>query len=344
MTGKTLDWGIVGCGDVVFKKSGPSILATGASRIVAVMRRDAAQARPFADAHGIPVCTDDADQVIGSKEVDIVYVATPPVFHRDYVLAAAAAGKHVLVEKPMGLSEAQDDEMIEACDAAGVELFVAYYRRFHPHVAQMKALVEQGAIGRPVLAQVDFAQPATPASASGWRVQPEVSGGGLLVDVVSHRIDLLCYLLGRPVAALGMGGRSVPALPVDDATVLAIRMESGAVCGVAGDFASSRFSDRFVIAGTAGTIESERLDGHAFTVRRSKSVEEFRFDPYPAPHLGLIRHIEDVLGGRAANVSSGRDGRLTDAILDQAVREVGPGTGLKSAAPTPRACTPRSAS
>lgn len=320
MTGEPLRWGIVGCGDVVFKKSGPSILGTGASRIVAVMRRDAGKARPFAEAHGIPLCTDEADRVIGHPEVDIVYVATPPASHRDYVLAAAAAGKHVLVEKPMGLSAGQDDEMIAACDAAGVELFVAYYRRFQPHVIQMKALVDGGAIGRPVLAQIDFAQPAVPATASGWRVQPEVSGGGLLVDVVSHRIDLLFHLLGEPVASLGMGGRSDPALPVDDATVLAIRMASDVVCSVAGNFASSRSSDRFVIAGTAGILDSERLDGHAFTLQRPQSVETFRFDPYPAPHLGLIRHIEDVLGGRATNASSGRDGRLTDAVLDHAVR------------------------
>ena len=158
----SLNWGIIGCGNVVEKKSGPSILMAGHSRIVAVMRRDVAKARPFAEAHRIPLCTANAAEVINRPEVDIIYVATPPSSHKEYVLAAARAGKHVLVEKPMGLSAAEDTEMIAACEQAGIELFVAYYRRFHLHVLKMKELVDSGRIGYPVMAQIDFAQPPIP--------------------------------------------------------------------------------------------------------------------------------------------------------------------------------------
>jgi len=320
---KNLNWGIIGCGDVVEKKSGPAILAAGGSRIVAVMRRDAAKARPFADAHGIALCTDDADAVIRHPEVDIVYVATPPVHHRAYVLAAAAAGKHVLVEKPMGLHAGEDREMIAACEAASVELFVAYYRRFHPHVEKMRQLIAEGVVGEPRLAAIDYAQPPAPDTAwgGGWRVQPEVSGGGLFVDVVSHRIDAMISLLGAPVEVRGIARTAAGG--VEDVVSLTIWFESGALCAVTGDFATGRSADRFMVAGTRGVIEAERLDAHAFTIRVGGRAESFTFDRFPAPHLGLIRHIERVLAGQEANASSGRDGRWTDRVLDEALGRFG---------------------
>jgi len=317
---ESVGWGIVGCGDVVFKKSGPSILQAGGSRIVGVMRRDAAKARPFAEANGISLCTDDAEEVIQHPDVGIVYVATPPSSHRQYVLAAARAGKHVLVEKPMGLSAAEDGDMIDACQEAGVELFVAYYRRFHPHVLKMKELIDSGRIGRPVLGQIDYAQPSAPGYDSGWRVQPEISGGGLFVDVVTHRIDLMIYLLGEPDEVRGVSATFDPKSRVEQAATLAVRFAGGALCSISGDFASSRRADRFVVAGTEGVVASRRLDGHAFSLRVGDSAQEFSFDPPPAPHLGLIRHIERVLAGQEPNASSGQQGRLTDQILDEGLR------------------------
>ncbi len=317
---RSVGWGVIGCGDVVFKKSGPSILQAGGSRIVGVMRRDAAKAQPFAEEHGIGLCTDDAEAILTHPEVDIVYVATPPSSHRTYVLAAARAGKHVLVEKPMGLSAEEDREMIAACEGAGVQLFVAYYRRFHPHVLKMKELIDSGRIGRPLTAQIDFAQPSAPGYDSGWRVQPEISGGGLFVDVVTHRIDLMVYLLGEPQEVCGLSATYDPSSPVEQAAALSVRFAEGALCSITGDFASVRSADRFVIAGSEGVIDAPRLDGHGFSLRSGAATEEFRFEPLSAPHLGLIRHIERVLAGREPNASPGAHGLLTDRILDEGLQ------------------------
>ena len=286
------------------------------------MRRDVDKARAFADAHEIPLGTADADAVIRHPEVDLVYVATPPAAHKPYVLAAAAAGKHVLVEKPMGLRAAEDREMIDACAAAGVELFVAYYRRFHPHVLKMKDLIDAGRIGRPVTAAIDFARRPGPAFDTGWRLQPETSGGGLFVDIVSHRIDLMIRLLGEPVEVRGLSAAFDPETCVEQAATLSIRFASGALCSVAGDFISARAADRFVIAGTKGVIEAPRLDGCAFRLGAGESVEEFIFDPPPAPHLGLVRHIERVLHGEEANAAPGAEGLWTDRVLDQGLRRL----------------------
>jgi len=314
-----LRWGIVGCGDVVERKSGPSIVAAAGSRIVAAMRRDIEKARPFVEANDIPVCTADPAEVIEHSEVDIVYVATPPSSHMEYVLAAAGAGKHVLVEKPMGMSAAQDREMIDACERAGVELFVAYYRRFHPHVLKMKALIDSGAIGRPATALIDFAQ-APGAWDPGWRIQPKISGGGLFVDVVSHRLDVMTWLLDDVDSVAGLKIKVDPDSLVEQAAALAVIYGGGTVCSVLGDFASARTADRFMISGTEGTISSERLDGHTFELIRRDKTEHFQFEPYPAPHLGLIRHVQDVVAGVTPNLCSGADGLQTDLVLDQGLR------------------------
>jgi len=312
-----LVWGIIGCGSVVVKKSGPSILQAENHRIVGVMRREPAKARPFAQAHSIGLCTANATEILHHPEVDIVYIATPPSSHKEYVLAAAAAGKHILVEKPMGLSAADDREMIEACKKAGVELFVSYYRRFHPHVLKMRELLREGIIGKPILAQVDFAQPVLEGYDWGWRIDPATSGGGLFVDVVSHRIDLLNNFLGEPI--LSRGRVSNPAHGQEVAS-LVVAYSSGAAASILGDFTANRKQDYFAIHGTSGSLIAQNLDGHAFELHTPGRSQSFTFEPSPAPHLGLVQHIGLVLSGEIPNATSGWHAHQTDRILDDGYR------------------------
>src|SRR5258706_8424693 len=122
-------WGIIGCGDVTEVKSGPGFQKAEGSALVAVMRRDAAKAEDYARRHNVPRWYADADALIADRDVDAVYIATPPSSHEEYVLKAAKARKPVLVEKPMAMSVAECEAMIAACRSAGVPLRVAYYRR-----------------------------------------------------------------------------------------------------------------------------------------------------------------------------------------------------------------------
>ena len=319
-----LRWGVIGCGDVVEHKSGPSINAAERSRMAVVMRRDGAAARDFARRHAVAEWTDDAAAVVGSDNVDIVYVATPPASHLQYVRAAAAAGKHVLVEKPMALNAADARLMVDACASAGVELFVAYYRRFQPHVLRMRELLAAGAIGRPAHGCADIAVGGfarrIAAGTRTWRDDPAIAGGGGFVDMASHRIDLLVWLLGAVADAAGVAARYEPDLAVEQAAVAAMRMRSGALCSVSGDFHSGRDADRFAIYGERGTLTADPLDGHIVTLSTAAATEEFRCTPFPAPHLGLVRHIEAVLLDGAHNRASGTDGVVTETVLDCAVR------------------------
>ena len=319
-----LRWGVIGCGDVVEHKSGPSISASERSRMAMAMRRDAAAARDFAHRHGLAQWTDDAAAVVGSGQVDIVYVATPPSSHLHYVCVAAAAGKPVLVEKPMATSAEQARAMVEACTQAGVELFVAYYRRFQPHVLRMRELLAAGAIGRPAHGCADIAvgdvAHRVAAGDRGWRGDPVIAGGGWFVDMASHRIDLMVWLLGAVDDATGVAARYQSDLAVEQSAVAALRMRSGALCSVSADFHSGRDADRFVIYGERGTLTADPLDGHVVTLDTAGATEEFRHCPFPAPHLGLVRHIESVLLDGASNQASGSDGLVTETVLDRAAR------------------------
>ena len=319
--GPVLGWGVVGCGDVVERKSGPAIARAERSRMVQVMRRDGAAARAFARRHEVPAWTDDAQQVIAADAVDIVYVATPPSSHLQYVRAAAAAGKHVLVEKPMALNAAEGRAMVAACAAAGVELFVAYYRRFQPHVLRMRTLLAERAIGRPVQAAVELAAADVArrlaAGRREWRDDPAISGGGGLVDLGSHRIDLLVWLLGPVAEAHAVAARFQPGVAVEQTAAVVLRMESGALCSVRGDFYSGSDADSFIIEGeNGGCIVADPLDSHELALVDGNGLSQFRYPPLAAPHLGLVRHVETVLLDGARNLISGSDGVVTETVLD----------------------------
>ena len=156
---ENVNWGILGCGDVCERKSGPPMYKTPHSALAAVMRRDAAKAADFARRHGVPRSYTDADALIADPGVDIVYVATPPDSHRELALKVLAAGKPVYVEKPMAMNHAECLDMIAAAERSGQRLFVAYYRRALPYFLKVKELLDSGAVGE--VLSVDLAAGAT---------------------------------------------------------------------------------------------------------------------------------------------------------------------------------------
>ncbi|MDP3181009.1 MAG: Gfo/Idh/MocA family oxidoreductase, partial [Bacteroidota bacterium] len=124
-----VNWGIIGCGNVTELKSGPAFNKVEDSKLVAVMRRNAALAKDYAKRHGVPKWYSDASQLINDPDVNAVYIATPPDTHAFYAIAAMRAGKPVYVEKPMARNYQECQEMIRVSEETGMPLFVAYYRR-----------------------------------------------------------------------------------------------------------------------------------------------------------------------------------------------------------------------
>jgi predicted dehydrogenase len=243
-------------------------VAQAESRLVAFCSRDGKRARAFAERFGAPRAYETIESLLADPEVQVVYVATEHDRHVAPTVAAAAAGKHVLCEKPMALDTAGCRAMIDASRGAGVALSVAYYRRYYPKVRRMKALIAEGAIGEPVHASICLGGRVDPSRVrpGDWRLQSERSGGGALADTGSHRLDILCYLLGEPERIAGFMDRAELPVTAPDMESLLIRMRSGV-------HVTSRHTlraggpDQWEVYGTRGALIATPMDGDELTVR-----------------------------------------------------------------------------
>lgn len=198
----TVSWGIVGCGDVCEVKSGPAFNKVPNSRLVAVMRRDAEKVKDFADRHGVPHFYTDAKQLISDPDVNAIYIATPPALHEQYTEWALQAGKPVYVEKPVALDAASCWRMMQWEKEYQQRVSVAHYRRGLSLFRTVKELIKEGIIGRPRLIKIETLQPASKQnphrSADAWRLNPDISGGGLFHDLAPHQLDILYWIFGEP--------------------------------------------------------------------------------------------------------------------------------------------------
>lgn len=231
-----LNWGIVGCGWVVRDYVAPAIRDSANGRVAALCDRDpAALERVGAvatDARRYP----SLDEFLADPALDAVYVATPNSSHAAVVRAAAAAGKPVLCEKPMARTAAEAEGMVGACRAAGVQYATAFDQRFHAAHRRLRRMVAEGAFGTVTCVRIHYAcwtppdwQPAEYAH-DNWRVDPARAGGGAMIDLAPHGLDLTQTLLDEPITAVAcLLQRRVFDYPVDDGAVITARTASGAL-------------------------------------------------------------------------------------------------------------------
>ena len=318
---RTIRWGIIGCGDVTEVKSGPAFQKARDSALVAVMRRTASLARDYAERHGVPRWYDNADALIADPDVDAVYVATPPSSHREYTLRAAAAGKPVYVEKPMALDLAECDAMIAACRAADVPLFVAYYRRALPRFIKVKELIRSGAIGEVRFVNVAYHEPpgrnVLDPGTLPWRVRPEISGGGLFVDLASHMLDFLDDALGPIADVEGLAGNQAHLYPAEDIVSAAFRFASGVQGTGAWCFSAFARRDHTEIVGTRGRIAYVTFDASPIVLETAAGRTEFPIDNPPHIQQPLIQLIVDALNGLGSSPSTGESGARTTRVMDR---------------------------
>lgn len=313
-------WGIIGCGDVTEVKSGPAFQKVKNSELVAVMRRTGELAKDYAERHHVPKWYDNADSLINDPDVDAVYIATPPGSHKEYTLKAAQAGKPVYVEKPMALNFAECQEMIAACKAAGVPLFVAYYRREMPRFLKIKELLEKNAIGDVRFVSTTQYQKASddvkdPEKLS-WRVQPEISGGGLYYDLASHTLDLLDFLLGPIKNVNGFASNQAGYYRAEDIVTGTYMFESG-IHGT-GTWCFSAFENVDVneIIGSKGKITFSTFGSEPIVLTTAEGVEQWSFEPLQHVHQPLVETIvEELTGDGGKCPSTGESGARTNWVM-----------------------------
>jgi predicted dehydrogenase len=311
-----IKWGLVGCGDIAKKRVAPAICALEDHRLEAIARKEPGRLGEFAEKFGVERTFTCAEELIEDQRIDAVYLATPVNLHLQHAVLAARAGKHVLCEKPMALDSAECDNMIEACDKAGVLLGVAYYRRFYPAVETIKSLLAGGTLGIPILARAMAAEfwRFEDNHPMAWRIRPEEGGGGPLMDFGSHRIDVLLDILG-PVSKVGaFTDRLLFERRVEDSALVILRHASGAHSIVGAYHSIGRHFDELEISGSRGNIAVPSLNSGRLIMTGDEQKEKILERP---PHQNLhLPLIEDF--GRAIN--QGRQPRVTGRIARQTSR------------------------
>ena len=311
-------WGIIGCGNVTEVKSGPGFQKAEGSSLVAVMRRDRAKAEDYARRHGVPRAYDNADQLIADPAVDAVYIATPPSSHCELALRIAAAGKPCLVEKPMAVTHGECVRMNDAYRAAGVPLFAAYYRRALPRFLEARRLLSAGAIGPVTDVHVRISEPlATGDAAAGWRFDPAIAGAGLFLDLASHCIDLLDFLLGPIAEAAGLAVNTGGAYPAEDVTAGAFRFASGALGTGTWNFNADRSEDVMTFTGPLGRLTTPVFADGDVLVGWGEREEILPIRNPPHVHQPLIQTIVDELRGRGRCESTGQSGARASWVMDR---------------------------
>ncbi|MCO6435594.1 MAG: Gfo/Idh/MocA family oxidoreductase [Phycisphaerae bacterium] len=312
-------WGIIGCGDVTERKSGPGFQNARDSALVAVMRRDGAKAADYAARHGVPRWYDRVEALIHDNEVDAVYIATPPGSHLELARQVAAVGKPALIEKPMARNHEECLAMIQAFRVAGIPLFVAYYRRALPKFIRVKSLLDDGAIGRvlSVAVTLHYKPGQYDRNHLPWRFRREESGGGLFVDLGSHTLDLLDWFFGPIVRAAGFAANQGGQYEVEDAVVLAFEHATGVQGTGSWHFNASRDMDRIMIEGTAGAISVPTFWTDPIQLHRAGHTEYFDIPHPPSIHQPLIQTVVDQLLGRNTCPSTGDSAARTNWVMDQ---------------------------
>lgn len=308
--------GMVGLGMAVTPHARSLMDLGDRAEVVAAFSRSARRRETFAPQFPFPL-TDDLDAIFANPEIDIVAVLTPPDSHLDLVRRAAAAGKHVLLEKPLDISTQRAETMVGAAESAGITVAVMLQHRFKPAAERLRQVLAEDGLGRivGVSARAPLWRPQSYYDVEGRGTRSR-DGGGVLISQAIHTLDLMLSLAGPVAQVKGfIGYGAAHRMETEDMVAASLRFESGAI-GVLE--ATTAFypgsAERIEFTGTAGTailagtgLELRRQDGRSESFAPDTQPGGVGADPMAFSHhyhLAVWRDFLDAL-------DEGRDPRVT---------------------------------
>lgn len=321
-----INWGIIGCGNVTEVKSGPAFNKVKNSRLIAVMRRNAALAEDYARRHNVPKFYSKASDLINDKEINAIYVATPPAFHAEYAIKAIKSGKPVYIEKPMALNYPDCQKINKASEKLNVPVFVAYYRRALPGFVKVKEMILNGAIGKPRFVQIQLIKSPSEDEITGklsWRVDPKIAGGGHFFDLASHQLDYLDFLFG-PIQkvqslVLNQAGLYKAEDYVSAAFIFGNNIAGTGVWCFSASSSGSR--DIIEIVGDRGLIKFSCFNFEPIVLENKEGRNEFINERPENVQIFLIENVVKALTENGQAVSTGITGARTCRVMDEVVKE-----------------------
>lgn len=305
-----LGFGIIGLG-LIADFHAQAIAAAAGAQLVAICGRSAEKSRAFAAKHGVRFATTDLAEFLARPDLDVVCIATPSGAHLEPTLAAARAGKHIIIEKPIEITLARMDELLAGVAAAGVMLMPIFQARFGNGARTVKAAVAAGRLGRLTLASAYVKWQRSPAYyADSWHGTFALDGGGALLNQAIHAIDLLQWFAGMPTDVFSWNTRRVhTGIEVEDTAVASLRFTDGALGTIEATTAAfPGWARRIEICGENGsiTLEDDRIlrwdfrtslpeDAAIIAAQPDDSMRSGAGSPGAMSHHGHLRQVENFV-------------------------------------------------
>ncbi len=248
-------WGLIGASRIAAQHMIGAIRAQAGHEVVAVASSSAERAAEFAKSHGIAAAHGTVAALLADPRVQVVYISSTNELHHPQVLAAAAAGKHVLCEKPLALSLGDAQAMVAACRDAGVLMATNHHLRNAATHRKLRELVQAGAIGKPLFARV-FHAVSLPAHLQGWRIHQPQAGGGVILDITVHDADTLRFILGaEAIEAVALSQASGMATGgLEDGVMAVLRFDNGVLAQLHDAFTVRHAGTGLEIHGETGSL------------------------------------------------------------------------------------------
>lgn len=253
---KKVKWGIIGAGGIAKRRTLPAMKHVTNAEIVAIMDKNGEELIDISKKYGIPEIYTNEDDLLRNADIDAVYIATPVAFHKEQALKVLASEKHLLLEKPLGINKVESSEIVKASKEYDVKAGAAMIMRFHNGHQQIKQLIKDGILGDIVSTRAQLTC-WFPEMKDNWRQSYATAGGGSLMDMGIHCIDLLSYILDdKAIKVGGIIENRTFQYEVEDMASALIQMSKGAVCYIDAHFnipdnAAKRYLE---IYGTKGSI------------------------------------------------------------------------------------------
>jgi len=248
-----LKWGVLGAGSVAHRRAMPAINEADNAVLFSLFNRTEEKAKQMAEEHGAGKYYTSVDELIADEELDALYISSPTYLHCEHVLKAAERGLEVLCEKPMAMNVEECEKMIKACDENDVSLQVCFLFRFHSIFRNIKKLIDEGELGEIIEVRMPILKTLR-VPEGGWRIVKLQGGGGALMDLAAHSVDMFRYLLGEISEVSAFCSTFINDYDVEETGTIMLRMANGAHAITDTSFVAAGCDIVFEIYGTKGWV------------------------------------------------------------------------------------------
>jgi len=315
---RKLRWGVAGCGQFSEGSLIPALRLLRKSSLNSIFSHDAQRANFVAEKFGVEKTFSNLDEFLNSN-IDAVYIGSANVDHYEQVIKAAKAGKHILCEKPLAITSAQAEEMVNVCRENKVQFAVNYTYRFHPLMLKAKEFMDRQLLGKLVSMNLNFNIDLPPGT--NFRFNKNLSGGGALRDLGTHMIDLLRFFGGEIISIDGIIDNIIYKSEVDDFAAGIAKFENSGYGYFNVSFNSKKAFNRMELIGHKGAISIESLIGAKHSTSKLTILLEGEakkaFRKRGNKLLNLLRSMQNAFLKNETPLVTGYDGYINLKLMEQ---------------------------